>query len=80
MEYSQKGYRKVFSMPIRSGFFCKTSMDRLTSAHADFWGLRYLPPAQGEPARMKLTFTPGSGEFFTLVHDGTKYRTESSGD
>lgn len=80
MEYHQNGYRKAFSMPIRSGFFCKTPQLRLTSASADFWGLQYLAPAQGKPARFKVTFTPGSGEFFTIIHDGTTYRSESSGD
>ena len=80
MEYRKKVYRKAFSVPIRSGFFCKSSTDRLASPHADFWGVRYLPPTEGKPARMKVTFTPGSGDFFTVVHDGTKYRTEDSGD
>ena len=80
MEYHQKSYRKAFSMPIKIGFFCKTTMAHLTSAYADYWGLSYLPPAQGQPARMKLVFTPGSGEFCTLVHDGAKYRIEGSGD
>ncbi len=80
MEYRDQRYQKAFQMPIRGNFWCKSPALRLTSPVADFWGLQYLPPALGEPARVKLTFTPGSGEFLTIVHDGSTYRSQSSGD
>lgn len=80
MEYHNQTYRQAFQKTIEAPFFCKSTLQRLNSADADFWGLHYLPPNQGQQARIKVTFTPGSGEFFTLLHDGQRYRTESSGD
>lgn len=80
MEYHNQAYRQVFQKSIEAPFFCKTPLLRLNSAYADFWGLQYLPPNEGKAARIKVTFTPGSGEFFTLIHDGQRYRAESSGD
>lgn len=80
MEYHKQAYRQVFQKSVQAPFFCKSDMQRLNSAYADVWGLQFLPPNEGQPARFKVTFTPGSGEFFTLLHDGQRYRTESSGD
>lgn len=80
MEYHQKSYRQVFQKNIEAGFFCKTFKQRLSSAQADFWGLHFVGPELGQNPRVKVVFTPGSGEFFTLVHDGKSYQIESSGD
>ena len=80
MEYHNQAYRQVFKKSVEASFFCKSTLQRLNSAYADFWGLQYLAPNEGKSARIKVTFTPGSGEFFLLIHDGDQYRIESSGD
>lgn len=80
MEYHNHLYQEAFQMPIKAGFLCRTTTDHMSAPVADIWGLHYLPPAGGEQARVKVTFTPGSGEFFFLLHDGQGYRVQSSGD
>ena len=80
MEYHKQAYRKVFQQSVDVPFFCKSNMQRLSSAYADHWGLQFLPPNEGQSARFKVIITPGSGEFFTLFHDGQRYRVEGSGD
>jgi hypothetical protein len=80
MAYHKQSYRQVFHKNLEAGFFCKSFKEKLTQPQADFWGLHFLGPHLGLPPRVKVVFTPGSGEFFTLVHDGSHYQIESSGD